>query len=248
MSKVVIIVQARIGSTRLEGKILKPILGKPMLLHQLERLKRCKLANDIVLAIPESEPDLVLLELATNIPYLKVFQGSENDVLARFYGAACKVKADTIVRITSDCPLIEATVVDKCIDVFLQNECDYASNVHDRTFPRGFDTEVFSFDALEQAFVEATVQTDREHVTPFIRRQPERFLQLDVKDNEDNSDLRWTVDTATDFELISWIYQELYPLNPNFGYQETLNLVRQHPKWQTHNLHIEQRHMDNELR
>ncbi len=242
MSKVAIIVQARMGSTRLPGKILKPILGKPMLLHQLERLKRCELADEIVLAIPKSEQDLVLLEFANSIPYIKVFQGSESDVLARYFGAALQVSADIVVRITSDCPLIEAAVVDKCIVSFQQTKVDYVSNCHARTYPRGLDTEVFSFKVLSKAYQEATLQPDREHVTAFIWRQPERFKLLDVKDKEDHSDLRWTVDTQEDYELISWIYEQLYPKNPDFSYQNVLDLISEHPEWQSHNLHIQQKH------
>ncbi len=240
--RVVIIVQARMGSTRLPGKVLKPILGKPMLELQLERLQRSKRTDQIVLAIPDSAKEQALLEFAQRLPDIKIFQGSEEDVLARYYGAAKAANADIIVRITSDCPLIEPDLIDRCIESFLAKDFDYVSNVHRRTYPRGLDTEVFSFQALELAFREAHALPDREHVTPFIWRQPDRFSMFDVIAEQDYSHLRWTVDTPEDFELICWIYGQLYPQKPDFSYEDALELVLRYPQWQGHNVHIQQKH------
>lgn len=240
--KVVIIVQARMGSTRLPGKVLKPILAKPMLELQLERLQRCKQVDQIVLAIPDSAKEQALLEFAQKLPNIRLFQGSEEDVLTRYYGAAKAAHADIVVRITSDCPLIEPALIDRCIESFLAGSFDYVSNIHRRTYPRGLDTEVFSFAVLELAYREACAQPDREHVTPFIWRQPECFSMFDVVAEQDYSHLRWTVDSPEDFELVCWIYEQLYPEQADFSYKDALELVLRYPKWQSHNLHIQQKH------
>jgi spore coat polysaccharide biosynthesis protein SpsF len=241
--RAVIIVQARMGSTRLPGKVMKPILGKSMLEHQLERLDRCTKAEAIVIATTEGSGELPIVELVESLPSFGLFRGAEDDVLARYYGAAKQFEADAIVRITSDCPLIEPTVVDRCIETFVRSRetVDYVSNCQRRTYPRGLDAEVFSFAALETAYMEASATPDREHVTPFIRRQPKRFGMVDVVDAEDHSDLRWTVDTPEDFELVTRIYEALYPSNPAFAYGDVLELVRQNPSLSEINRHIEQK-------
>jgi spore coat polysaccharide biosynthesis protein SpsF len=238
---VVIIVQARMGSTRLPGKIMKPVLGKPMLSHQLDRLERCQYADEIVIATTTLSHEQPIIELVENRTSTKLFRGSEDNVLSRYYEAAKMFQADVIVRITSDCPLIEPSVVDQCIEMFLENDVDYVSNCHKRTYPRGLDTEVFSFSTLELAHKNATQDFQREHVTPFIWQQPERFKQGDIVDSEDHSDLRWTVDTPEDFELITRIYQALCPVNPTFGYQDILQLLKNHPDWSSLNQNIQQK-------
>ncbi|NEO63206.1 MAG: NTP transferase domain-containing protein, partial [Moorea sp. SIO4G2] len=162
--KLVIIVQARMTSTRLPGKVLKQVLGKPLLDYQIERLRRVKLADEIVIATTINQTDEPIVELCNSIsiPY---FRGSEEDVLARYYGAAVEHQADVVVRVTSDCPLIDPQVIDQVIQFYLdhQGEYDYVSNSLQRTYPRGMDTEVFSFAALDEAFHEASAQPDREH-------------------------------------------------------------------------------------
>jgi spore coat polysaccharide biosynthesis protein SpsF len=240
--KIVIIVQARMTSTRLPGKVLIKVLNKPLLEYQIERLKRVKLADEILIATTINSTDLPIIELCDrlSVPY---FIGSENDVLARYHGAAKEHHADVVVRITSDCPLIDPQVIDKVIQFYLdyRYKYDYVSNCLERSYPRGMDTEVFSFLALHQAFLEATEQPDREHVTPFIYMQPERYRLTQVVYSENQSLHRWTVDTADDFELIKRIIEALYPKFPKFTLEDCLDLLKQYPDWPLINAHVEQK-------
>lgn len=240
--KTVIIVQARMTSTRLPGKVLKPVLGKSLLEYQIERLKRVTLADSIVIATTTNDTDQPIVELCDrlSVPYIR---GSEEDVLARYYEAAIAHQADVVVRITSDCPLIDPAIIDQVIQTYLENFAvfDYVTNALQRTYPRGMDTEVFSFKALREAYQESTAQADREHVTPFINRRPERYRFGHVCDRQDNSSHRWTVDTPEDFELIRRILEAVYPKNPRFSMQDCLRVVEQQPGWSQLNAHIEQK-------
>lgn len=210
--KVVCIIQARMGSTRLPGKVMLDLCGKTVLGHVIERVKRVKNIDEIVIATTTKEDDAIISEEALKYD-VKVFRGSEEDVLSRYYYAAKENKSDIVVRITSDCPLIDPEITDKIIDYYLINEnsYDYVSNTLERTFPRGLDTEVFNFKALENAFNEATLQRDREHVTPYIWNNPNRFSLGNYKNDVNYSHLRWTLDTEEDFHLIRKIYECIYP-------------------------------------
>ena len=240
--KTVIIVQARMTSTRLPGKVLKKVLDKPLLEYQIERLRRVKLADEIVIATTVNDTDRPIIELCErlSIPY---FRGSEEDVLARYYGAAKEHYADVVVRVTSDCPLIDPQVIDKVIHFYIENtdKHDYVSNSLKRTYPRGMDTEVFSLRALHEAFLEATAQPDREHVTPFVYRHPERYRVGNIVYSENQSSHRWTVDTPEDFELIRRILEAIYPQNPEFRLEDCLNLLQQYPDWLNINADVEQK-------
>lgn len=239
--KTVIIVQARMTSSRLPGKVLRSVLNKPLLEFQMERLKRVKLADGIVIATTINDTDIPIVSLCERLSIL-YYRGSEDDVLARYWGAAKAYQADLIVRVTSDCPVIDPGVIDSVIHFYLDNSTkyDYVSNVLVRTYPRGMDAEVFSFSALNEAFREATEQTDREHVTPFIHRQPQRYRLANVFYPEDQSQHRWTVDTLEDFELIKKIIENLYPVNPKFSLEDVLKLLKSYPEWSNINAHIEQ--------
>ena len=240
--KTVIIVQARMTSTRLPGKVLKRVLDKPLLEYQIERLRRVNLADEIVIATTTNDTEQPIVELCDRqaLPY---FRGSEEDVLARYYGAAKEHQADVVVRVTSDCPLIDPQVIDKVIYFYInhQPKYDYVSNCLERSYPCGMDTEVFSLSALQQAFLEATAQPDREHVTPFIYRNPERYHLAQVAYLENQSSHRWTVDTVEDFELIKRIIEALYLPIPNFTLEDCLSLIKQHPDWSAINVHIKQK-------
>lgn len=240
--KTVIIVQARMTSTRLLGKVLKQVLGKPLLEYQIERLQRVKLADEIVIATTNNQTDEPIVELCNSLS-VAYFRGSEADVLKRYYQAATAHQATVVVRVTSDCPLIDPQVIDRVIDYYLQNQStyDYVSNGIKRTYPRGMDTEVFSFSVLEQAFLEATAQPDREHVTPFLYRQPQRYRLGHVLYAEACSHHRWTVDTPEDFDLIKKIIETVYPNQPNFTLEDCLHLLQKHPEWYFINSHIEQK-------
>ncbi|NLM36623.1 MAG: NTP transferase domain-containing protein [Firmicutes bacterium] len=241
--KTAIIVQARMGSTRLPGKIMKKVLGKTLLEYQLERLRRVKQADQVIIATTNHGEEQPIVDLCQRlgVPY---FCGSEEDVLARYYGAATQYGADVVVRITSDCPLIDPAVVDKVIGFYLshQEEYDYVSNTFaKRTYPRGMDTEVFSYRALKEAFEEATDQAEREHVTIFIKRHPERYKIKTLTYEQDYSHHRWTVDTPEDFALIEKILTALYPVNPQFTLEDCLALLAEHPEWAKINAHIKQK-------
>lgn len=240
--KKVLIVQARMGSTRLPGKVLKPVLGKPLLAYQVERLQRVKLADAVVLATTINDVDHLLVDFAQahNLP---CHRGSEEDVLSRYRGAAEEVGADVIVRVTADCPLIDPAVIDEVINAFVkaQPDCDYASNTLRRTYPRGMDCEVFGRKTLEIAYAEAVEPAHREHVTPFMYQNPDRFVLRSVEYESDHSDHRWTVDTVEDLALVSLILEHLYPENPCFTLEDCLSLLAQHPDWSRINAGVQQK-------
>ena len=241
-SKVVIIIQARMGSTRLPGKILKSVLQKTLLEYEVERLKRIKTPHQIVVATTTDKKDDAVEELCKKIK-VETFRGSESDVLSRYFEAAKRFKANVVVRITADCPLIEPEIVDQAIQIFLQSATSaaYVSNTIHRTFPRGLDVEVFSFEALKNAHENAKDQADREHVTPFIKRHTDLPNLKNILNDKDFSHYRWTVDTPEDFELIKRVLEALYPRNPNFHLNDVLKLLDLHPEWPKLNAHIEQK-------
>ncbi|MBN8553981.1 MAG: glycosyltransferase family protein [Deltaproteobacteria bacterium] len=230
------------GSTRLPGKILKPILQKTLLEYEIERLKRVKSATQIIIATTTDKKDDAVEALCKKID-IEVFRGSESDVLSRYFEAAKKFKASVVVRITADCPLIEPEIVDQAIRIFLESpsSASYVSNTIHRTFPRGLDVEVFSFEALKNAHEKATDQADREHVTPFIKRHTDLPHLKNILHSEDFSHYRWTVDTPEDFELIKRVLEALYPQDPHFTLKDVLRLLEIHPDWPQINAHIEQK-------
>lgn len=229
------------GSTRLPGKILKTVLGKSLLEYQIERLRRANKIDELVLATTTNPLDDQLVDLCQAWG-LNCFRGDEDDVLDRYYRAACKYEAEAVVRITSDCPLIDPDVVDRVIGCFCENapDYDYVSNIMERTYPRGMDCEVFSMAALSRAF-EAAVGGEREHVTQFMYNRQNGFRLLGVEHSSDQSIHRWTVDTVEDFELIKRILKALYPQKPNFSLEDCLELVAGHPEWSEINRHINQK-------
>ncbi len=239
--KALIIIQARMTSTRLPGKILKSILGKPMLEFEIERLRRMKSKLPIMIATTRLADDDPTVVLAQRLG-LSFYRGSESDVLSRYYEAAKSAQVDAIVRVTADCPLIDPEVVEEIYSFFAATRADYASNTINRTYPRGLDAEVFTFKALEEAYKEATTSYDREHVTPFIRNKPTRYkVQSLSLVSEDFAKHRWTVDTEEDFELIRRIFEDLYPRQPEFSWRDVLALLEHHPEWIKLNAHIEQK-------
>jgi spore coat polysaccharide biosynthesis protein SpsF len=239
--KTVIIVQARMGSSRLPGKILLPVLGKTLLQYELERLKRVKSADEIIVATTTDQKDNAVEKLCKQIG-THVFRGSENDVLSRYFEAAQVAKADIVVRVTADCPLIDPEVVDKAITTFIEcKSYPYVSNTLERTYPRGLDCEVFSFESLKAANENAKDQVDREHVTPFIKRAALPDHVRNISYTRNLAQHRWTVDTAEDFELIKRIIESLYPIKADFDLLDILKLLEAHPDWMALNAHIEQK-------
>lgn len=240
--KTIIIVQARMNSSRLPGKVLKTVLGKSLLEYQIERLRLIRNVDEIVVATTVNETDQPVVELCQKLG-VSVFRGPEDDVLTRFYEAAMKYQGDTIIRVTADCPLIDPQVSEQTIQFYLdhQSEYDYISNTRKLTFPRGLDTEVFNYNILKEAFMEATLPEDREHVTLFMYRQQERYRIGNVAHYEDLSKHRWTVDTQEDFNLISLIIESLYPGKSDFKMADVVALLQEHPDWSRINANVEQK-------
>jgi len=240
--KVAIIIQARITSTRLPGKVLMDIEDKPMLWHILNRLKFSKKLNDIILAIPNTKENDILEEFANEIK-VKYYRGSEEDVLLRYYETAKAFKVNVIIRITADCPLIDPKIVDLLIERHLNSKADYTSNVLKRTFPRGLDTEVFNFDVLEKAHREAKENHQREHVTPYIWSQPELFRLQNVEAERKlaRSEFRLTVDTKEDLQLMQEIYKHLYKPERIFYTRDVIDLLDRYPKIAKINENIQQK-------
>ena len=211
--KTVLITQARTGSTRLPGKVLMEVNNTPLLKIHLDRLSQSKNIDKIIVATTINEEDDIIEKIGTSWGY-EVYRGSENDVLDRFYQAVQKIKPTWVVRVTSDCPLIDPLLVDKVIEITQAENKDYGSNVIYETFPDGQDVEVFKFSALEKTWNEASKLSEREHVTPYIRNHSDLklgnlFSAISYKNNTDYSQIRMTVDEQKDFELINKIISEL---------------------------------------
>ena len=231
--RVMAIVQARLGSTRLPGKALLEIAGRPMLAHVLARAAAVPGVDQVVLATTASREDDALVELARAAGFACV-RGSVEDVLDRFRSALGEHPGPAaVVRVTGDCPLLDPAVSGLVLGEYLRRagEVDYVSNVHPPTYPDGLDTEVFSPAALEAAWREARLGSDREHVTPYLWRRPERFRLANVARAEDLSALRWTVDDARDLDLVRAVYRALSPDGSRiFGMSEVLALLGARPE------------------
>jgi len=237
--KTVAIVQARMGSTRLPGKVLLPLLGEPMLTQVMRRTARARRVDRVVLATTDDPSDDPLVELAAGEGW-PVVRGSVHDLLDRYVLAARHQDADVVVRITSDCPLIDPELIDLTVGAFLGGVCDYASNsLEPRTFPRGLDVEVIDRGALERAWREDTSPVWREHATPYIYRHPETFRLCSVSSDVDHSDQRWVVDTAADYELVRRIYE--VEGRSDFSWRDTLAVIEKHPDWMALNRGVTQK-------
>jgi spore coat polysaccharide biosynthesis protein SpsF len=225
---VLAIVQARTSSSRLPGKVLKPILGRPMLMLQLERVSRAGTLDRIVVATSTDPSDDRLAETVLQAGFA-VHRGPLDDVLERFCGTLDQYPAKHVVRLTGDCPLIDPALVDATVRHHLATGADTTSNCRPATFPDGLDVEVVTAEALRAARTEAALPSEREHVTPFIWTRPERFRIASLTSPTDLSHLRWTVDTAADSEFVSAVYEALYPQDPAFGTDAVLELLRRRP-------------------
>lgn len=235
-----IIVQARMTSTRLPGKVLLPLAGEPMLARLVERLRRVRHADGIVIATTTNASDDPIAVLCAKLG-VPCHRGSEHDVLSRYADAARLHGADVVVRITSDCPLIDPALIDQIIATYAEGGSDYVSNTLPPTWPYGMAVEVFSAAALAQAHAEATQAAEREHVTPFFYWHPERYCLRNVASPVDLSQHRWTVDTPEDYELVRRLFETLHPTHPRFTQADVLALLDQHPDWPAINQHIQQK-------
>lgn len=228
MKNILIICQARYGSTRFPGKVLRKILDKPLLWYVIKRLELVKTPCKIVIAIANSDENIPIIEFAKNLN-IDYFSGSEDDVLDRYYQTARKFFGDIVVRITSDCPLIDPEIIDHALEIYLTSNFDYISNVHDPTYPDGFDVEIFSFSALEIAWKEATLPSEREHVTPYIWKSENRFTQKNFENDENLKELRLTVDTEEDLILITKIIEEFHKEWETFRMRDVISYLKENP-------------------
>jgi spore coat polysaccharide biosynthesis protein SpsF (cytidylyltransferase family) len=226
--KVTAIIQARLGSSRLPGKTLMEIEGVPLLGHLLARVRAASSVDEIVIATTGKERDDRLAEYAKANGF-NCFRGSEDDVLDRFHGTAEKFGAEVIVRVTPDCPMLDPDVLDGVVAEFLSGGCDYASNTINPKLPDGMDVEVFSFQALGKAWREAKLPSEREHVTPYIKKHPELFKLKSVEGGRDLSSLRLTVDEESDFNFARAVFSKLYQTDPLFGLGDILALLAREP-------------------
>lgn len=222
------IIQARSTSSRLPRKCLFHLFGKTVLEHIIDRLERVASLDGICVATTINAADDAIAETARKVG-AAVYRGSEQDVLDRYYQAAEQEKADVICRITSDDPLKDPGVIEKVMQEFLNNDCDYASNTLRPTYPEGIDVEVFSFAALIKAWQEGKLPSEREHVTPYIWKHPEKFNLHSVEQTKDMSKLRWTLDYAEDWVFIQQVYDFLYISKPDFGMADVLKLLEARP-------------------
>ena len=219
------------GSTRLPGKVMMDLCGSPVIEHVVNRLSRSKLIDKIIIATSIDSNNLPIIDFCQEND-IDCFVGSEDDVLDRYYKTAINynVKSDDIIiRITSDCPLIDPFVVDKVIEEHLLNNNDYTSNVIDCTYPDGLDCEVFNFSTLKDAWVNANLSSQREHVTLYIRNNPDKFKLANVKHHKDLSELRWTLDEKEDFIFIDEIYKNLFNKSSFFTMEDILDLIKEKP-------------------
>lgn len=236
---VVAIIQARLGSTRLPGKVLLPLAGKPMIIRMVERVRRATLVDKVVVAVAQGE-GFELLCCLTEFSaryggdWFCYGSGSQDDVLDRYYQVAKSLNlktGDHIVRLTGDCPLIDPVIIDMVVDIHFDSQKrdnTYTSNVHPATFPDGMDVEVFTFEALEDAWHQATTSIDREHVTGWIFRATENWINLNCW--RDYSSLRLTVDYPEDYDVVAQVYDALYPVNPCFTMMDVVKFLRERPE------------------
>lgn len=233
--KIVAIVQARMGSTRLPGKVMKKINGTPLIELLLERLSKTESLDSIVLATSHQPENLALIRHVQEKGF-QVEMGDENDVLKRYLRAANKHDTDIVVRITGDCPLVDSKLVDAVIEKYKSGNYDYVSNINPRSYPKGLDIEVFSVQALQIAFDMATDPFEREHVTPYIRAGLQ-FTQDNLRHKNDYSDRRWTVDELSDFIVIEKVFAHFYP-DIHFHWEDVLYLEKIKPEIFEFNRHL----------
>lgn len=218
------ILQARTSSSRLPGKVIKEILGKPMIIRQIERILKSEKIGKLILATSTDSSDDALEEIC-KINSTECFRGDLNDVLKRFYFAADKYKPENVVRLTGDCPVIDPEIIDKTINYHISERFDYTTNALEPTFPDGLDVEIMKFSVLKQAFENAELTSQREHVTPYIYNNPDKFKIGILKNTEDLSNLRWTVDEKEDYDFITKIYDGLYRNKPDFNMNDIINFM-----------------------
>lgn len=235
---VVAVLQARVSSTRLPGKVLLPLLDKPMLARQIERTLRSKLIDKLIVATSQDAGDDAIADLCATIG-VPVFRGSLSNVLDRFYNAVVDLRPKHVVRLTGDCPLADPEVIDGVINHHISGGYDYTSNVVEPTYPDGLDAEILTFQALDKVWHSATDSIDLEHVTHYICKNPKLFRIGSFKSSRNLSHWRWTVDESKDFQLVELVYKALYTNNPEFSMNDVDELLTRNPSMAALNSNIE---------
>lgn len=222
------IIQARMGSTRLPGKVLKDLNGKPMIEHIVSRVEKCKTVEDILIATTTCRSDDKLEQWCIN-HRIKCFRGNENNVLKRYYDAATWIKADIIIRITADDPFKDPRIIDEVVNQLVDNDLDFSFNNFPPTFPEGLDVEVFTYKAIRKVMECNTSDFEKEHVTQYFYHNPKDFKMRNYSYLRDLSDIRLTVDSKEDFILAEEIYKRLAPDDEMFYLEDILKLISEHP-------------------
>lgn len=244
--KIVATIEARMSSSRLPGKVLMPFLGRPSLKMMIERIKQSRYIDEIVIATTTDKSDDSIEKLGSSLG-VTVYRGSEDDVLARVLGAAESVNADLLVKLTGDCPLIDPIIIDQTITAHLSGDYDYTSNLlNERTFAVGLDTEVLWIDTLRRANESTSTPMDRTHVTCYIYHNPQFFKLHGITANAhtQSGDLRITLDTKEDYELIKKIFETLYPDNMEFRAKDIVKLLRTNPELKNINSSVRQKKVE----
>lgn len=239
---IVAIIQARMGSTRLPGKVLMLLAGTPVLKHVFDRVQKASLLSKVIVATTKNSIDDKIVNFCKQLN-IDCFRGEEDDVLGRYYFVAQLYQADIVVRITADCPLLDGTLLNTMLGMFIaaKTPIDYLSNAIKRTYPIGLDAEIFTFSALEQTFFDAKKDYQREHVTPYIYENPTLFKLQGYESKINYSYYRWTLDTIEDYQFIRLIYDRLYKYNPFFSTEDIYALLKKEPELLKINSHIKQK-------
>jgi len=242
MPKIIATIEARMNSTRLPGKVLLPAGGKPLLAHLVQRLKKIDQLEEIVLATTTDESNDLLEDFSQQYQ-ISHFRGSEEDVMGRVVGAAQSVRGEVIVEITGDCPLIDPNLVAQCIEFYLKHDYDYVSNCHEKQFPLGMETQVFSLETLEKSYSMTDDPLDREHVTIHIKKHPEIFKQIQVPTPPlyHRPEISVTLDEPHDYELIKKIVDHFGSENSYFTCLDIINLIDLKPEWRQINQNVKRK-------
>lgn len=234
--EILAIIQARTGSTRFPGKVLLPLEDKTVLEHVVLRVKKSKKINKVLVATTTKRKDKKIADLCKKKGF-NLFRGSSDDVLDRYFQASKLYKAKYIVRVTADCPMIDPQIIDKVIQEYFETRSDYIG-IEENSVPDGEDVEVFAFEALKFAWENARLASEREHVTPFIKKHPEKFKITLWKSDQILGDKRWTLDEPEDYKFLKIIFKKLYPKNPFFGVEEIIDFLKKNPEIEKINSHI----------
>lgn len=234
---IIAIVQARVGSIRLPNKVMKYLEDKTVLEHVCSRVRRSKYIDEVFVATTIDKNNLPLIQLCSS-QNIRVFCGSEDDVLDRFYQLSKLIRPNHILRVTSDCPVIDPDVIDLIIENHLRLNSDYTSNTIVDSYPDGLDTEIFSFLVLERSWKEANLISEREHVTPYMKKHPDLFSIKSIVSDINYADKRWTLDTESDYEFLKLIFKKLYKKKYFFGMNDILQLLKEQPSLEKINSNI----------